>query len=77
MSVSFRYDRMKASSSALIVAASVVHMPGGNPAVRDRHDLVVIAVHDHSGHSNLLQIRCEVGLGERDDAVIVGLGPPA
>src|SRR6266481_722617 len=38
------------------------------------HDLVVLAMHDQNRHRNLLQIFREVGLRERDDAVVTRLG---
>ncbi len=31
-------------------------------------------MHDEHGHGDLLQVLCEVGLGESDDAVVVRLG---
>ena len=40
----------------------------------DRDDLVVVAVHDKCRHVDDLQVLGEVGLRERLDAVIVGLG---
>src|SRR5690606_14527507 len=39
--------------------------------VRDRHDLVVIAVQDERRHLDGLQVIGEVRLGERGDAVVV------
>ena len=44
--------------------------------VRIGHDLIVITVHHQCRHRDLLQILSEVGLGEGDDAVVVGLGAP-
>ena len=40
----------------------------------DRHDLVVVAVHDERRHADDLQVFGEVGLREGLDAVMVGLG---
>jgi hypothetical protein len=37
------------------------------------HNLVIIAVHDQDRHRDLLQVLGEVGLGERDDPVVMGL----
>ena len=42
--------------------------PGGDIG----HDLVVDAVHHQSGNRDLLEVLGEVGLGEGDDAVVVG-----
>jgi hypothetical protein len=43
------------------------------PGVGVGHDLVIFAVHDQNRHADALQVRGEVGLGERDDAVVVRL----
>ena len=40
----------------------------------DKNDLVVLAMHDQNRHRDLFQIFGEVGLRERDDAVIARLG---
>ena len=40
----------------------------------DRHDLVVLAVHDQHRDVDLFQILGEVGLREGDDAVVMCLG---
>ena len=42
--------------------------------IGDRHDLVVVAVHDERRHVDDLQILGEVGFREGLDAVVVGLG---
>ena len=42
--------------------------------VGDRHDLVVVAVHDQRRHVDRLEVLGEVGLREGLDAVVVGLG---
>ena len=81
---------MNSSRSALIVSAWVVGIPCGKSwyvfrvpfaAVRPttarigvRHDLIVLAVHHQNRDGDLLQVFGEVGLGERDDAVVVRLG---
>lgn len=44
--------------------------------VSDRHDLVVIAVHDEGRHGDDLQVFGEVGFGEGLDAVVMRLGAP-
>ena len=44
------------------------------PAADVRDDLVVFAVHDEHGNGDLLEIFREVGLRERDDAVVVCVG---
>src|SRR5271170_7693550 len=47
---------------------------GQRPGVGVGHDLVVIAVHDQDRHRDRLEVLGEVGLGERHDAVVLGLG---
>ncbi len=54
-----------------MVSAWVVAMPCG---IRDRHDLVVVAVHHQHRDVDPLQILGEVGLGEGLDAVVMRLG---
>jgi hypothetical protein len=39
-----------------------------------RNDLIVVAVHHQLRHRDRLQVLGEVGLGERDDTVVVRLG---
>jgi hypothetical protein len=40
------------------------------PAVA-RDDLIIVAVHHERGHRDLLEVRSEIGLRERHDAVVV------
>ncbi len=44
------------------------------PGVRIGNDLIVVAMHYQDGHRDLFQVFGEVGLRERDDAVVVRLG---
>jgi hypothetical protein len=52
----------------------VLHeLRGQRPGVGVGDDLVVVTVHDEDRHGDLLEVLGEIGLGEGDDAVVVGL----